>query len=91
MKRTRPPRVRDKLIGQLDSTFDKNRTKPPDDKAATTPLRKRSMSLLNPDATAIISLMDLTQQDYEVNAPVISSSLLQGEDLLNALEITENI
>lgn len=52
------------------------------------PARKNSFSLLNPEATAIGSLLDLTQQDYEVNAPV-NSLLLQGEDLLTALEMNE--
>ncbi|KAG5869153.1 hypothetical protein JTB14_024877, partial [Gonioctena quinquepunctata] len=49
-------------------------------------LRKNSISLLDPEATSLASLMDLTQQDYDVNAPV-SSMLLQGQDLLTALEV----
>lgn len=49
-------------------------------------LRKNSISLINPDREMIPSLLDLTQQDYEVNAPV-NKLLLQGEDLLNALEM----
>ncbi|XP_030765742.1 hypoxia-inducible factor 1-alpha isoform X3 [Sitophilus oryzae] len=53
-------------------------------------IRKNSLSLLDPEATGIPSLLDLTQQDYEVNAPV-NSSLLQGEELLIALDITKNI
>lgn len=50
-------------------------------------IRKNSISLLVPEATTIPSLMDLTQQDFEVNAPV-NCLLLQGEDLLTALEVT---
>ncbi|XP_076268178.1 HIF-1 transcription factor component sima isoform X3 [Rhynchophorus ferrugineus] len=53
-------------------------------------IRKNSLSLLEPNASGIPSLLDLTQQDYEVNAPV-NSSLLQGEELLIALDITKNI
>lgn len=53
-------------------------------------IRKNSISLLDPDATSLASFMDLTQQDYEVNAPV-SSSLLQGQELLRALEINKGI
>lgn len=53
-------------------------------------IRKNSISLLEPEATAIPSLLDLTQQDFEVNAPV-NSFLLQGEDLLTALEINGSI
>lgn len=48
-------------------------------------IRKNSISLLDPDTTTIPSLMDLTQQDYEVNAPV-NNFLLNGVDLLSALE-----
>ncbi|XP_074037050.1 hypoxia-inducible factor 1-alpha isoform X3 [Leptinotarsa decemlineata] len=48
-------------------------------------LRKNSVSLLEPEASSLASLMDLNQQDYEVNAPV-GSVLLQGQDLLTALE-----
>lgn len=51
-------------------------------------LRKSSFSLLDPDGM-IPSLADLSQQDYEVNAPVSSQgSLLQGEELLTALEMS---
>lgn len=50
-------------------------------------LRKNSISLLDPEATAIPSLLDLTQQDFEVNAPV-NSFLLNGEELLTALDIS---
>lgn len=53
-------------------------------------IRKNSMSLLDPEATSLASFMDLTQQDYEVNAPV-SSTLLQGQELLRALEINTAI
>lgn len=52
-------------------------------------IRKNSISLLDPEAS-LVSFMDLTQQDYEVNAPV-SSVLLQGQDLLKALEINTAI
>ncbi|CAG9864042.1 unnamed protein product [Phyllotreta striolata] len=41
--------------------------------------------LLDPDASSIASLMDLTQQDFEVNAPV-EKYLLQGVELLRALD-----
>ena len=49
-------------------------------------IRKNSLSLLDPDGSAIPSLLDLTQQDFEVNAPV-NNLLLQGTDLLTALDI----
>lgn len=52
-------------------------------------IRKNSFSLLDP-SIGIPSLLDLTQQDYEVNAPV-NNLLLQGVDLLSALEQTEPI
>lgn len=58
---------------------------PLDSVARTNAIRKNSISLLDPEA-AIPSLLDLTQQDYEVNAPT-SNLLLQGEDLLTALEL----
>lgn len=54
------------------------------------PISKNSMSLLTPEATSIPSLLDLTQQDYEVNAPV-NNFLLKGEELLTALEINTTI
>lgn len=62
-------------------------TNPPDDEAESrqNTIRKNSLSLLDPDAT-IPSLLDLTQQDFEVNAPV-NNLLLQGTDLLTALDI----
>lgn len=51
-------------------------------------LRKNSFSLLDPDCM-IPSLADLSQQDYDVNAPLSSQgSLLQGEELLTALEMS---
>ncbi|KAL1513012.1 hypothetical protein ABEB36_002499 [Hypothenemus hampei] len=53
-------------------------------------IRKNSLSLLDPETISVPSLLDLTQQDFEVNAPV-DSSLLQGEELLIALEIPQNI
>lgn len=53
-------------------------------------IRKNSLSLLDPEATSLASFLDLTQQDYEVNAPV-TSSLLQGPELLRALEINSAI
>ncbi|XP_066996423.2 hypoxia-inducible factor 1-alpha isoform X2 [Anabrus simplex] len=50
-------------------------------------IRKNSFSLLEPESTTIPSLRDLSQQDYDVNAPIGSNSrLLQGQDLLTALE-----
>jgi hypothetical protein len=48
-------------------------------------IRKNSFSLLDPEGATIPSLIDLSQRDYDVNAPV-SSGLLQGHDLLKALE-----
>lgn len=48
--------------------------------------RKNSISLLDPEAPDIPSLLDLTQQDYEVNAPV-GNFLLHGDDLLTALDV----
>ncbi|XP_021930800.1 endothelial PAS domain-containing protein 1-like isoform X2 [Zootermopsis nevadensis] len=48
-------------------------------------IRKNSFSLLDPEGATIPSLIDLSQRDYDVNAPV-SSGLLQGQDLLKALE-----
>lgn len=53
-------------------------------------IRKNSISLLDPEASSIPSLLDLTQQDFEVNAPV-TSLLLQGEELLTALELNGTI
>lgn len=51
-------------------------------------LRKNSFSLLDPDGM-IPSLSDLSQQDYDVNAPVNNQGgLLQGEELLTALEMS---
>jgi len=52
-------------------------------------IRKNSFSLLDPEGATIPSLIDLSQQDYDVNAPV-SSVLLQGRDLLKALEASSN-
>jgi hypothetical protein len=52
-------------------------------------IRKNSFSLLDPEGATIPSLIDLSQQDYDVNAPV-SSGLLQGRDLLKALEASSN-
>ncbi|XP_060536115.1 hypoxia-inducible factor 1-alpha [Cylas formicarius] len=53
-------------------------------------MRKSSLSLLDPEAVSISSFLELTQRDCEVNAPV-NSSLLQGEELLVALDIhTQN-
>lgn len=48
--------------------------------------RLKSACLLDPGSTAIPSLMDLTEQDYDVNAPA-GGVLLQGSELLKALEI----
>ncbi|CAG9826478.1 unnamed protein product [Diabrotica balteata] len=49
-------------------------------------LVRNSLSLLDPEGTSLASLMDLTQQDFDVNAPVCNN-LLQGTDLLTALDI----
>lgn len=46
--------------------------------------RLKSITLLDPECT-VPSLLDLTEQDYAVNTPV--NSLLQGSELLNALDI----
>jgi hypoxia-inducible factor 1 alpha len=82
------------LMNLLDDqlTAEKNSarlsTGPPDSiESRQSTIRKNSLSLLDPDATAIPSLLDLTQQDFEVNAPV-NSLLLQGTDLLTALDIS---
>nr|CAH7714477.1 unnamed protein product [Callosobruchus chinensis] len=53
-------------------------------------MRKNSLSLLEPEANCLASFMDLTQHDYEVNAPV-NDYLLQGEELLTALDINTAI
>lgn len=56
--------------------------------------RKDSLSLLlEPESTTatMSSLLDLTQQDFEVNAPVTTDLILQGEDLLTALELNASI
>ncbi|XP_076358893.1 hypoxia-inducible factor 1-alpha-like isoform X2 [Tachypleus tridentatus] len=45
-------------------------------------------ALLDPEGSAIPSLADITQHDAEVNAPIHSNHLLQGEDLLHALDQT---
>lgn len=70
------------------TVFQKHHTKPPDIPTRKL-IRKNSSSLMNPDA-AIPSLLELTQQDFEVNAPV-NNFLLQGADLLKALEISEGL
>ncbi|XP_050420456.1 protein similar-like isoform X2 [Adelges cooleyi] len=48
--------------------------------------RLKSACLLDPGSTTIPSLLDLTEQDYDVNAPA-GGELLQGSELLKALEI----
>lgn len=48
--------------------------------------RLKSACLLDPSSAAIPSLMDLTEQDYDVNAPA-AGALLQGSDLFKALDI----
>ncbi|KAL3285641.1 hypothetical protein HHI36_000173 [Cryptolaemus montrouzieri] len=53
-------------------------------------IRVNSKSLLNPETAPITSLLSLTDKDYEVNAPV-NSSLLQGEDLIKALDICDSM
>ncbi|KAK7075759.1 hypothetical protein SK128_017805, partial [Halocaridina rubra] len=47
--------------------------------------RQDSLLLLDPDLS-IANLLDLSQFDCEVNAPAGSSDILQGADLLNALD-----
>ncbi|XP_022255016.1 hypoxia-inducible factor 1-alpha-like [Limulus polyphemus] len=42
--------------------------------------------LLHPEGIAIPTLADVTHHDAEVNAPLHSNHLLQGEDLLHALD-----
>ncbi|KAJ8971300.1 hypothetical protein NQ314_000777 [Rhamnusium bicolor] len=61
-----------------------------DKRARKNLIRKNSISLLDPEATAIPSLLDLTQQDFEVNAPV-GNFLLQGDELLTALDVNSPI
>lgn len=51
-------------------------------------IRKNSFSLLDPEGRTIPSLLDLSEQDYDVNAPV-NATLLQGYELLNALEFSD--
>ncbi|XP_056638030.1 hypoxia-inducible factor 1-alpha-like isoform X1 [Diorhabda sublineata] len=46
---------------------------------------RNCQSLLYPENTSFASLMDLTQHDLDVNAPV-SNNMLQGKDLLSALD-----
>ncbi|XP_044264882.1 hypoxia-inducible factor 1-alpha isoform X3 [Tribolium madens] len=83
------------LMNLLDDSMERTSVKrdkgrppgPPhaDTESRQNTIRKNSLSLLDPDAT-IPSLLDLTQQDFEVNAPV-NNLLLQGTDLLTALDI----
>nr|XP_045625678.1 hypoxia-inducible factor 1-alpha-like isoform X2 [Procambarus clarkii] len=47
--------------------------------------RQDPLLLMDPETT-IPNLLDLTQQDYEVNAPASNCTLLQGADLLMALD-----
>lgn len=49
------------------------------------PFKRKSVSLLESETSQIPSLMDLTEQDYAVNAPS-AGEILQGSDLLKALE-----
>jgi len=55
-----------------------------------TDLRSLSSLLLQPEA-AFPSLTDLSQRDCEVNAPLDRDNLLQGPDLLNALDSAESL
>ncbi|KAF5271116.1 hypothetical protein FQA39_LY08254 [Lamprigera yunnana] len=83
----------DRLIGGLpDTIFNKGRSKPPDTtpKSIRRQSSKSSFSLLDPNKTPMTSFLELTQQDFDVNAPV-NSLLLQGEDLLVALEMNGTI
>ncbi|RZC32294.1 HIF-1a CTAD domain containing protein [Asbolus verrucosus] len=83
----------DPMIGRnLKRSEERLSVKQPEDgvESRKNTIRKNSISLLDPDATAIPSLLDLTQQDFEVNAPV-NNLLLQGTDLLTALDISGGI
>nr|CAD7260930.1 unnamed protein product [Timema shepardi] len=78
---------------EASTVKDSPRTKPPKQPPDSTAeqrqavIRKNSFSLLEPEASMIPSLVDLSQQDYDVNAPLgLNTSLLQGQDLLMALE-----
>ncbi len=53
-------------------------------------VKKKIISLLDPESTRIPSLMDLTEQDYAVNTPS-AGKLLQGSELLKALECPPTI
>ncbi|KAK9884089.1 hypothetical protein WA026_005027 [Henosepilachna vigintioctopunctata] len=53
-------------------------------------IRVNSKSLLNPETAPIASFLTLTDRDYEVNAPV-NNRLLQGEDLIKALDIGDTM
>lgn len=81
-----PPDLNPEIIIPI-SVLEKSRQKPPDERPKVV-MRKNSTSLLDP--SAIPSLLDLTQQDYEVNAPV-QNFLLQGQDLIQALDITDGL
>ncbi|CAG0919372.1 unnamed protein product [Notodromas monacha] len=49
-----------------------------------------STSLLQPEMQGIPSLLEITQQDCDVNAPLSNTNgLLQGSDLLHALEMSD--
>ena len=82
----------DKLIGGQPHLFKRSLPKSPrlNTKLITRQLSRNSLSLLDPDANPVTSFLDLTQQDFEVNTPV-NSLLLQGEDLLIALEMNGTI
>ncbi|XP_044731137.1 hypoxia-inducible factor 1-alpha isoform X2 [Chrysoperla carnea] len=73
------------LLGNRTSTIDNEECQ----KQRHELIRKNSFSLLDPEGRTIPSLMDLSQQDYDVNAPVNNTILLQGYELLNALEYSD--
>ncbi|XP_065215717.1 hypoxia-inducible factor 1-alpha-like isoform X2 [Planococcus citri] len=60
------------------------------DSKCWSPFKKKSANLFDSESSQIPSLMDLTEQDYAVNAPS-AGELLQGCDLLKALECTSII
>lgn len=53
-------------------------------------IKRRFFRLLVPESSKIPSLMDLTERDYAVNAPS-AGKLLQGSELLKALECSETL
>ncbi|XP_076318284.1 uncharacterized protein LOC143229605 isoform X2 [Tachypleus tridentatus] len=68
-----------------DSTF-YSKFSPPSPLISRYGYRTSLPGLLDPEGTAIPTLADVTHHDAEVNAPIHSNHLLQGEDLLHALD-----